>query len=62
MNLPNRLLAILESRALSALTLLALLLVGVGIAAKWDAATAAIVVGVIILLDLELTTLKGASS
>lgn len=56
----NRVIEFMALRALSLLTLLALLLVGAGIAAKTDVATAAIVCGAILLIDLEVSSLKGA--
>lgn len=52
-----KLLIALRSRAIPLLTLVALLLLAGGLAVKTDPATAAIVVGVIILGDLELTSL-----
>ena len=57
MKLVKHLGAILAARALALLTFIALALLGAGIAVKTDVATAAIVLGVVLLLDMELSSL-----
>lgn len=57
MKLFTRLGGILAPRTMALLTLLSLALLTGGIALKTDPATAAIVAGAIILIDLELTSI-----